>query len=124
MQTHNVALASSLAEYAVSLGSDGRIEAQGTIFDVLEKESELLQALKNNDDDEEEAAQEGEAGEKGGDDGEGPVKKEPRSRKSRDHTPSNELPSIPEAELATFKKRELLADAEYLDGMFWSLYFR
>ena len=53
MQTHNVALASSLAEYVVSLGSDGRIEAQGTIFDVLEKESELLQALKNNDDDEE-----------------------------------------------------------------------
>ncbi len=57
---------------------------------------------------------EGDNGEGAG--GEGPVKKEAGARKSRARTPSHELHSYTEQELGTFKKRELLADAELLDG--------
>lgn len=72
---------------------------------------------------EEEEGEEGAAGGEGGEGengegagGEGPVKKEPGARKSRARTPSHELHSYSEQELGTFKKRELLADAELLDG--------
>lgn len=65
------------------------------------------------------AAGEGQEGGEGGDgEGEGPVKKEPGAKKSRARTPSHELHSYSEQELGTFKKRELLADAELLDGAF------
>ncbi|KAI0354668.1 RecF/RecN/SMC protein [Trametes cingulata] len=50
-----------------------------------------------------------------GDEVDGPVKKEPGAKKHRARTPSNELHTYTEQELASFKKRELLADAELLD---------
>ncbi|EIW64469.1 RecF/RecN/SMC protein [Trametes versicolor FP-101664 SS1] len=78
--------------------------------------------LQLEDIDEEEEGEEGAAGGEGGEGengegagGEGPVKKEPGARKSRARTPSHELHSYSEQELGTFKKRELLADAELLD---------
>ncbi|CDO73402.1 hypothetical protein BN946_scf185013.g36 [Trametes cinnabarina] len=49
------------------------------------------------------------------DDGEAPVKKEPVAKKPRARTPSSELHVYTEQELATFKKRELVADVELLD---------
>ncbi|KAI0368918.1 RecF/RecN/SMC protein [Pilatotrama ljubarskyi] len=69
------------------------------------------------DDEEEEVAAEGGQGGEGeeGEDGEGPVKKEPGAKKPRARTPSNELHTYTEQELASFKRRELLADAELLD---------
>ena len=51
---------------------------------------------------------------------EGEVKPEPGAepkRKTRQHTPSYELHIYSEDELATFKKREMVADTELLDGI-------
>ncbi|KAH7918845.1 hypothetical protein BV22DRAFT_1100101 [Leucogyrophana mollusca] len=39
--THNVAMASSIAHFVVSLGSNGRIVSQGSIFDAIAKDDQL-----------------------------------------------------------------------------------
>ena len=68
--------------------------------------------MSGSDDDEDE---ENEGANEGGD-----VKQEPgESRKHRDHekSPSFELHVYSEEELSKFTKRELIADAELLDGM-------
>ncbi|GJE87804.1 multidrug resistance-associated ABC transporter [Phanerochaete sordida] len=39
--THNVALAAPIADFVVSMGADGRIKSQGTMRNVLERDSEL-----------------------------------------------------------------------------------
>ncbi|GJE87808.1 multidrug resistance-associated ABC transporter [Phanerochaete sordida] len=39
--THNVALAAPIAEFVVSLGTDGRIKSQGTLSSALEKDNKL-----------------------------------------------------------------------------------
>ncbi|KAI0673837.1 RecF/RecN/SMC protein [Trametes maxima] len=57
----------------------------------------------------------GAAGGNDGEEGEGPVKREPGAKKPRAGTPSSELHTYTEHELATFKKREMLADVELLD---------
>ncbi|KAI0371499.1 multidrug resistance-associated ABC transporter [Pilatotrama ljubarskyi] len=44
--THNVAIASPIAEYVVSLGTDGRISSQGTLSKVLAKDKKLFEELK------------------------------------------------------------------------------
>ncbi|KAI0638608.1 multidrug resistance-associated ABC transporter [Trametes polyzona] len=43
--THNVAMASPIADYVVSLGTDGRIASQGTLSKVLAKDKKLLEEL-------------------------------------------------------------------------------
>lgn len=45
LKTHNVAMASPIAEYVVSLGTDGRITSQGTLSKVLAKDKKLLEEL-------------------------------------------------------------------------------
>ncbi|KAI0756431.1 RecF/RecN/SMC protein [Daedaleopsis nitida] len=65
------------------------------------------------DDDEDEPAGEDEGG--SGDEGAVNVKKERAPRKSRARTPSHELHTYSDAELASFKQRELVADSELLD---------
>ena len=72
--------------------------------------------IHSDEDEESEQAAGGGEGEAQGDDGEAPVKKEQGARKSRARTPSHELRTYTEDELATFKRRELLADTELLDG--------
>ena len=52
-QTHNVAMASPLADFVVSLGTDGRIATQGNINDALKKNKALAKEVKH----EEEAAE-------------------------------------------------------------------
>ncbi|KAI9059804.1 multidrug resistance-associated ABC transporter [Trametes sanguinea] len=44
-QTHNVAMASPIADHVVSLGTDGRIATQGTLSKVLAKDEKLLAEL-------------------------------------------------------------------------------
>jgi hypothetical protein len=41
LQTHNVAMASPLADYVVSLGLDGRIACRGSVSDALKKDKRL-----------------------------------------------------------------------------------
>lgn len=41
LQTHNVALAAPIAEFVVSLGTDGRIKSQGTLSSALENDAKL-----------------------------------------------------------------------------------
>ncbi|KAI0832850.1 multidrug resistance-associated ABC transporter [Trametes gibbosa] len=43
--THNVAMASPVAEFVVSLGTDGRIASQGTLSKVLAKDKKLSEEL-------------------------------------------------------------------------------
>ncbi|KAH9939278.1 uncharacterized protein BXZ73DRAFT_99482 [Epithele typhae] len=43
--THNVALASPIADYVVSLGTDGRVSSQGTLSKVLTGDAELSKEL-------------------------------------------------------------------------------
>ncbi|CDO77193.1 hypothetical protein BN946_scf184747.g6 [Trametes cinnabarina] len=43
--THNVAMASPIADYVVSLGTDGRIASQGSLSQVLAKDNKLLTEL-------------------------------------------------------------------------------
>jgi structural maintenance of chromosome 4 len=53
-----------------------------------------------------------------------PVKEEsaPAKRKARESTPSNELHIYSVEELSKFKKREMIADAELLDGAVQIIY--
>ncbi|KAI0365043.1 P-loop containing nucleoside triphosphate hydrolase protein [Pilatotrama ljubarskyi] len=44
--THNVALVSPVADFVVDMGSDGRILSQGTLASALERDSDLLQVIK------------------------------------------------------------------------------
>ena len=44
-QTHNVAMASPLADYVVLLGKDGRITSRGTVSDALKKNKTLAKVL-------------------------------------------------------------------------------
>ena len=44
-QTHNVAMATPLAHYVVSLGQDGRIACCGTVSDALKKDKTLAKEL-------------------------------------------------------------------------------
>ncbi|KAI0652571.1 RecF/RecN/SMC protein [Trametes meyenii] len=57
----------------------------------------------------------GNAGAEDGEEDDGLVKREPGAKKQRAGTPSSELHTYTEHELATFKKREMLADIELLD---------
>ncbi|KAH9921468.1 P-loop containing nucleoside triphosphate hydrolase protein [Fomitopsis serialis] len=44
--THNVAMASPIADFVVSLGTDGRIASQGTLSKVLAKDKELSKEIE------------------------------------------------------------------------------
>ena len=46
MQTHNVAMTSPIADFVVSLGSDGRVLSQGTLSKVLATNKTLTKELK------------------------------------------------------------------------------
>jgi hypothetical protein len=48
LQTHNIALLRPLAHFAVSIGSDGKIAAQGTIPEVLGSDPSILDQLEKN----------------------------------------------------------------------------
>lgn len=48
-QTHNVALASSVADFVVSVGGDGRILSQGTISDALKSNKKLVEELRHDE---------------------------------------------------------------------------
>jgi hypothetical protein len=82
----------------------------------------MLTATCSDDDDEEEEEEVADqvAGASGS--GEGAVKQEHADsappKKARQRTPSTELYIYSADELARFKKRDMLADSEYLDGMF------
>lgn len=43
LQTHNVAMVSPIADFVVSLGTDGTVSSQGSVSDALAKDSKLLQ---------------------------------------------------------------------------------
>jgi hypothetical protein len=45
-QTHNVAMASPISDFVVSLGTDGRILSQGSVTDALKKDSHLAEDIK------------------------------------------------------------------------------
>ena len=45
-QTHNVAMALPLADFVVSLGTDGHIVTQGTVLDALSKDSTLVEEIQ------------------------------------------------------------------------------
>ena len=45
LQTHNVAMASPIADFVVSLGTDGRVVSQGTLSKVLAKDDKLSKEL-------------------------------------------------------------------------------
>lgn len=80
----------------------------------------LTATRSDDDDDDEEEGADQVAGASGS--GEGVVKQEHAdsapAKKARQRTPSNELYIYSADELARFKKRDMLADSEYLDGMF------
>ncbi|KAI0325196.1 P-loop containing nucleoside triphosphate hydrolase protein [Cubamyces sp. BRFM 1775] len=44
--THNVAMVSPIADFVVSMGSDGRILSQGSLLSALERDSKLMQEMK------------------------------------------------------------------------------
>lgn len=44
LQTHNIALAAPLADFVVSLSTDGRVLSQGDLFSALEKDKKLQAA--------------------------------------------------------------------------------
>ncbi|KAJ8473273.1 hypothetical protein ONZ51_g7973 [Trametes cubensis] len=44
--THNVAMVSPIADFVVSVGSEGRILSQGTLLSALERDSKLMQELQ------------------------------------------------------------------------------
>ena len=70
LQTHNVAMASPLADFVVSLGTDGRIATQGSVSDALKKNKALAEEVKHEEEavelDETEDRVEGPAEEKKG----------------------------------------------------------
>ncbi|KAI0778854.1 RecF/RecN/SMC protein [Trametes elegans] len=92
-------------------------ENKGTLdYYSVEHDKLHLEDVDDDDEEEEGRAEDGAGGEGGeGEGDEPPVKKEIGARKSRDRSPSTQLHTYTENELATFKKRELLADAELLD---------
>jgi ABC-type methionine transport system ATPase subunit len=45
LQTHNVAMTSSIADYVVSLGLDGRVVSCGSVSDVVAKDKTLAAEL-------------------------------------------------------------------------------
>ena len=45
LQTHNVAMASPIADFVVSLGTDGRVASQGTLSKVLAKDHKLSEEV-------------------------------------------------------------------------------
>lgn len=45
LQTHNVAMASPIADFVVSLGTDGRVTSQGTLSKVLAKDHKLSEEV-------------------------------------------------------------------------------
>ena len=45
-KTHNVAMVSPIADFVVSVGSEGRILSQGTLLSALERDSKLMQELQ------------------------------------------------------------------------------
>lgn len=45
LQTHNVAMASPLADYVVSLGMDGRIVSRGSALDAIALSPELVEDI-------------------------------------------------------------------------------
>jgi structural maintenance of chromosome 4 len=83
----------------------------------------LLTATHSDDDDEEDEV--ADQGAEASGSGEAVVKQEVKqesggsapSKKAHQHTPSNELYIYSAEELARFKRREIVADSEYLDGM-------
>lgn len=89
--------------------------------DILRQFLIILRSIISDDDEEEEteAAEPTEASEH-------PVKPdpegEPSSKRKRERSPSYELHTYSAEELATFKKRELIADAELLDGEYLAPY--
>jgi ABC-type glutathione transport system ATPase component len=46
MQTHNVAMASPIADFVVALGTDGRVTSQGSVADALKHDKRLRAALE------------------------------------------------------------------------------
>jgi hypothetical protein len=46
-QTHNVTLAAPVADYVISLGSDGRVLSQGSMSEALEQNSQLRKEIEN-----------------------------------------------------------------------------
>jgi hypothetical protein len=79
----------------------------------------ILTTTRSDDEDDEEEGADQVAGASAG--GEGVVKQEHADsappKKARQRTPSTELYIYSADELARFKKRDMLADSEYLDGM-------
>lgn len=57
-QTHNVSLTAPIADFVVSLGSDGQILSQGTMSEALAKSSKLREEAKHEFEVEEKAAEE------------------------------------------------------------------
>ena len=57
-QTHNVAMASPIADFVVSLGTDGRVVSQGTLSKVLAKDDKLAEELAEEREEIEKAAHE------------------------------------------------------------------
>jgi ABC-type glutathione transport system ATPase component len=47
LQTHNVAMASTVADYVVLLGADGRISKQGAVSEVVAQEVQLKQEIEH-----------------------------------------------------------------------------
>ena len=45
-QTHNVAMAGPIADFVVSLGTDGRVMSQGSVADALKRNKRLRAALE------------------------------------------------------------------------------
>lgn len=57
IQTHNVSITAPIADFVVSLGSDGQILSQGTMSDALAKNSKLREEAKQELEAEEKAVQ-------------------------------------------------------------------
>lgn len=47
VQTHNVAMAGPLADFVVSLGTDGYIVSQGSVNDAIAKDARLAEEMKH-----------------------------------------------------------------------------
>lgn len=47
LQTHNIAMAGPLAEFVISLNTDGHVVSQGSIYDAIAKDSALQEEVKH-----------------------------------------------------------------------------
>lgn len=47
LQTHNIAIAGSLADFVVSLDTDGHIISQGSVSDAIAKDSKMAEEIKH-----------------------------------------------------------------------------